>query len=97
MVMTILEAHVAAEKWGTLEQVYHEETKQMDPGIVQTFLLHGSNDPTLWRIATVWRSREALAEMRQSGATPRGVLIFRATGAEPTLSIFEVVSAVSSS
>jgi hypothetical protein len=28
--------------------------------------------------------------MRQSGATPAGVLMFRAAGAEPSLSIFDV-------
>jgi len=37
----------------------------------------------------VWR-REALDEYRRSVETPGGVLRFRAAGAEPTLSIFDV-------
>lgn len=99
MVMTILEAHVAPDKWTTLQEKYAEATNHLesDPGLTQTFLLHSSKDSTLWRIATVWQSAEALAAMRQSGATPTGVLIFRSAGAEATLSIFDVVSHVTSS
>lgn len=92
MVMTILEAHVSSEQWNELERIFSEETKQLDPGIVQTFLLHSSSDPTLWRIATVWESREALAAMRQSVVKPRGVLMFHRVGTEPVLSVFDIVS-----
>jgi heme-degrading monooxygenase HmoA len=93
MVMTILEGHVAPEKADALERAYREALNESDPGLVQTFLLHSSADSTLWRIATVWSSREALAEMRKLG-TPRGVLIFRAAGAEATLSVFDIVSTI---
>ncbi len=41
---------------------------------------------------TVWQSRQALDEMRQSNETPRGVLIFRAVQAEPVLSVFDVAA-----
>jgi len=47
-------------------------------------------DVDLWRIVTVWTSREALNAVRASGQTPRGVLFFRAAGAEPTLSVSTV-------
>jgi hypothetical protein len=90
--MTILEAQVAAEKWGVLEQTFNEAVVKLDPGLTQTFLLHNSREPNMWRIATVWASRQALDTMRQSGATPTGVVIFRAAGAEPVLSIFDVTS-----
>jgi heme-degrading monooxygenase HmoA len=90
MVMTILEAHVSADQWGILEKAYAQETQgALTPGIVQTYLAHSINDPGLWRILTVWRSREVLDEMRKQG-TPRGVVMFREAGAEPVLSIFEV-------
>ncbi len=92
MVMTILEAQVAPDKWATLEQVYAEATQKLDAGIVQTFLIHGLKESNLWRILTVWESREALDRMRQSGETPRGVLIFRAAGAEPTLAVFDIAA-----
>jgi heme-degrading monooxygenase HmoA len=92
MVITILEARVAPEKQGVLEQEYRQRIGQLEAGIVQTFLLRDARDSARWQIATVWRSREALDEMRNSGETPTGVLIFRQAGAEPTLSVLNVVA-----
>jgi hypothetical protein len=43
-----------------------------------------------WQIITVWKDKEALDKMRQSGQTPRGVLIFKEANATPTLSIASV-------
>ncbi len=92
MVITFLEAHVDADKWAAFEQTFKNEIRKLDTGITQTFLIHNFKDPTLWRIATVWESREALDAMRNSGETPRGVVMFRSVGAEPTLSVFDVVA-----
>jgi heme-degrading monooxygenase HmoA len=89
MVVTMLEAEVAPERAGDLENAFARETAgPTPPGLVRSFLLHG---PT-WRIATVWESREALEAMRSSGETPAGVRMFREAGAEPALSVFEVVA-----
>jgi len=44
----------------------------------------------------MWESAEALAAMRAGGGTPRGILIFRAAGAEPTVSVLEVVASIAS-
>jgi len=90
--MTILEARVTPEKWGALEQAFRVGIGQMPPQLAQTFLVHSAADSTLWRIISVWRSREALEEMRRSTETPDGVLMFRAAGAEPALSVFDVVT-----
>ena len=90
--MTILEARVTSDKWAALEQAFRAGTEQMPPQLLQTFLIHSAADSTLWRIVSVWRSREALEEMRRSTETPGGVLMFRAAGAEPVLSVFDVVT-----
>lgn len=92
MVITILEAHVAPDKAALLEAAYKQGIQHLDAGITQTFLLRGSKDAGLWRIVTVWQSREVLEAMRRSGDTPRGVLMFRAAEAEPSLSIFDVMA-----
>ncbi len=89
-VMTVLEAHVNAERAGDLQAAYRDGISHLEPGIVETYLIRGAKDATLWRILTIWASSEALEKMRSSGETPRGILMFRAAGAEPTLSIFEV-------
>jgi quinol monooxygenase YgiN len=92
MVITILEAQVAPDYVAALEAAYRQGIEQLDAGIVETFLLRAAKETHLWRIITVWESRAALEAMRQSGQTPRGVVMFRAARAEPELSIFEVVS-----
>jgi heme-degrading monooxygenase HmoA len=92
MVITILEAHVASDKAPNLETEFKQGIEHLDAGIVETFLLRDFKDASLWRIPTVWQSREALDEMRRSGETPRGVLMFRAADAEPVLSAVEVVA-----
>ncbi len=92
MVMTVLEAHVTADQWTALTQTYTQSSSRLPSQIVQTFLVQGTADPTLWRLMAIWRSRNALEEYRQSVATPGGVLMFRSVGAEPTLTILEVVA-----
>ena len=63
------------------------------PGLARSHLVSATADPTRWRIETLWASREALAAMRQAG-TPAGVLMFRAAGAEPSLSLYDVVATI---
>jgi hypothetical protein len=90
MVMTILEAHVSEEMWEALREAYEAPAAQLPPQMAQTFLLQSTDEPALWRIASVWKSRAALQEYRSSVETPGGVLLFRSVGAEPALSIFDV-------
>lgn len=92
MVMTILEARVDRQKWSALEAEYNAAIQKLDAGIVHTYLIHSKSDGDFWRILTLWESREVLEAMRQSGETPRGVLIFRAADAQPTLTIFDVIA-----
>ncbi len=90
MVMTILEGHVARENWPALERAYKEAAEFAEPGLVRSYLIHAIKDSEAWRILTIWSSREALDEMRKSKETPRGVLIFRQAGAEPSLTIYDI-------
>ena len=94
MVMTILEARVSQENWQALEQAYQQGAQHREAGLEQSFLIHSKKEADLWRIVTIWRSQEALDEMRRSGETPRGVLMFRAANAEPVLSIFEIAQRI---
>lgn len=91
MVMTMLEAQVAPERWEALRASYDTRARLPESGaIVESFLIQGADDAGTWRIVTVWRDRDALDAMRGSGETPAGVLIFRDAGAEPRLTIFNV-------
>lgn len=90
MVLTILEASVSPEHWADFQMDFRQRTEELPPQMIRTYLLQDVKEPTLWKIVSVWRSREALDEMRNSGETPTGVLMFRSAGAEPKLSIFDV-------
>lgn len=91
MVITQLEARVTADQWDALKRVFHEANQQLPAAIDQSFLIQHSTEQELWRILTVWRSREALDAYRASVQTPGGVLMFRSAGAEPTLTMFDVI------
>jgi heme-degrading monooxygenase HmoA len=92
MVITILEAPIAPETAPQLQAAFNQAIQDLDAGITETFLVRDLKDPRVWRIMTIWESREALDAMRQSGETPRGVLMFRAAAAEPSLSVLEVLA-----
>lgn len=89
-IMTVLEASVAEAHWTRLQQSFATSLQQLPAQIEQSFLVQSTEDPALWRVVTVWRSREALDTYRRSVEVAEGVLMFRAAGAEPALAIFEV-------
>ena len=88
MVITMVEAEVAPSKVEALQAMWGEVTSgPLPPGLKESFLLSAAE---VWRIASVWESREALEAMRNSGETPGALRVFAAARAEPKLTIFEV-------
>ena len=93
MVLTILEATLAPERVPDLQAAFRSAGASVPPGFIRSHLVSSVADPTRWRIETLWSSREALAAMRHAG-TPAGVLMFRAAGAEPSLTLYDVASTI---
>jgi len=93
MVLTILEATVQPARAGDLQAAFRDAASEVPPGFIRSHLIVASADPGRWRIETLWTSRDALAAMRQAG-TPAGVLMFRAAGSEPTLTVYDVVETI---
>ena len=93
MIVTILEATLEPGRESDLEAAYATAISSgtRPDGLVRSELLRDAQDPSRWRIQTWWQSREALVAMRSTGTPPAGILMFRAAGAEPKTSIFEVV------
>ena len=89
MLVTILEAEVAPEQSSALRSAFDQAGDQLPPAIRETFLMHVEGSD-VWRIATVWNSREELEDYRRSVKTPGGIIMFRSAGAEPTLTIHDV-------
>jgi heme-degrading monooxygenase HmoA len=97
MVVTIAEGHVTEGQAAQLEQTYANETadrSRLPIGLVESALIHSSSDASLWRIQTLWESREVLLEMRRTTAVPAAIGMFRSVGVEPTVSIFDVAATV---
>ncbi len=91
MILTQLEAKVSPEQWDALKQAFHEAGQQLPSAIERSYLIQDEAERETWRILTFWQSRQALQDYRASVETPGGVLMFRAAGAEPSLSICEVI------
>ena len=92
MILTQLEGKVAPEHWNNLKVAFAESLQQLPSAIYQSYLIQDESERSIWRIVTIWRSRQALQAYRATVETPGGVLMFRAAGAEPTLSIHKVVN-----
>lgn len=93
MVLTILEATLAPERVPDLQDAFRNAAVSVPPGFIRSHLVSSAAEPTRWRIETLWSSRDALAAMRQAG-TPAGILMFRAAGAEPSLTLYDVASTI---
>jgi len=96
MILTVLEADLPAGHEAALQAGFAAAGEKGVPaGLVRSELVRDAREPQRWRIQTWWSSREALDAMRSAG-TPAGLLMFRAAGAEPALSIFHVVATLPS-
>ena len=92
LVMTVLEAHVAPERVVDLQGAYSGAADGPFPaGLIRSALLRDVVDPTLWRVQTLWASRDHLTAMRAAGK-PKGIQMFEAAGATPSLGVFEIVA-----
>ena len=90
MIVTILEGKLSRDKIPLLRKKYNEILQNRPPAIVNTYLLKDTKDQNIFKIITVWKSKEDLEVMRKQG-TPAGVLLFREAGVEPALNIYEVI------
>ncbi len=89
MVVTMLEARVEEDQADVLVGQFRAAGASLPSFIIESSLLHDA-ERDVWRMVTVWVSQEALDGYRASVETPEGVRMFRAAGAEPSLTVFDV-------
>jgi len=91
-VITIVEGKVPISKAKEFETAY-ESLKQatLTPGLVRSSLLRKNDNPEIYRIETVWESRDALEKMRSSTQTPKAIELFLKVKATLRLEIYDVV------
>ena len=93
-VVTVLEARVVLERAADLQAAYAEAGAGPFPlGFIRSTLLRLNGDATQWRVETVLYSRDALTAVRGAGK-PRGVQIFEAADATPSLVIYDAIASL---
>ncbi len=89
-VLTEVSAVVAADREAALMTGFQELLRQPTPGgLVRTELLRGEDGH--WRIQTLWRDRAALNAVRAGPEPPAAPQLFRRVGADPMLTVLEIV------
>ncbi len=88
-VVTTIDANIASD----LEQALLDGFRQINegskpPGLLRSELLRGQNGA--WRIQTVWRDREALMAVRNSGEPPAALALLDHLGSEHSHEVFTV-------
>lgn len=88
-VLSVTAAVVAPEFATAVIEAYRTATASLPHMVLQTVLARGEADQ--WRIVTLWRSRDQMEEYRRSVDVSAAVKIFRDAGAEPTVTVYDVV------
>lgn len=92
MIVSILEGRVTSERWDAIEVAYRKLIKSIPHDIRENFIVQDVNDKTLWRIISIWQSKEAFDRHHDSEAIKDLMEVFRQVGVEPTQRIFRVVA-----
>lgn len=91
-VITIVEGKVPISKAREFEMAY-ASLKQgpFPPGWLRSSLLRNGDNPEIYRIETVWESREALEKYRSSTQIPKAIELFQKVKASPRVEIYDIV------
>jgi len=90
MFITILRGHLAQEHWVRLQQQYEKLVHSLPDGMLDTYLVQSSEQPTLWEILTIWQSEEAYEKGRAQKKTEACELLFCDVGEAPERQTFRV-------
>jgi len=91
MYATILSGQVFAENRSRIEKAYAEGFRHPPEGMLHSFLIHSADQPNLWEIVTIWKSREAYEQARAEGKTDICTQMFCDAGSTPERTSFEVI------
>ena len=93
-ILTVVSARVDPTREADLTAAYQAVLGEERPdGLLGSALLRAADN--LWQIASLWRDRAALDAMRAAPEPPAAPRVFRNAGAEPLLTVFEVVDGFS--
>jgi hypothetical protein len=90
VLITIIEALVPSNKWSDLEIEYEKKIKHVPEQLRETYLIHDVNHQDVWRIISIWRSKEGYKEAASHQLCDACTEIFRALNIEATRRLFDV-------
>lgn len=94
MFVTIVEGAVEPARERDLRSAWEVTTAgALPPGFIESSLLRAEDG--IWRIVSVWESKEAVLTMRASGEPPAAPVMFERAGSKPTVSMWTVEGRVS--
>ena len=88
MAAAVFEAELSEEQATDLARLMDEGRLSRPAGVVTALLLY---DGSIGRLVAVWESREVLKAYLAETAVPRGLELMRKVGAEPSLTIVDVL------
>jgi hypothetical protein len=89
MFITMVEGGVDDAREGDLRSAWDERTSgDLPTGLVETYLMHA--DDGVWRIVTLWESKDAVMAMRATVEKPTAIWIFEQAGSRPSVSMWTV-------
>jgi hypothetical protein len=91
MYLTILHGHVKKENWHILEESYERKARHPPEGLQQSFLTHCEEDPSEWKIISVWRNQEVYNVAKTAGMADTCVDLFCDAGTTPERKHYNVV------
>src|SRR5207247_9071445 len=90
-VMTVVEGKIPKTKTHEFLAMYASvRDLAKPPGWKRSMLLRDTKEEGLYRISTLWDSREALEQMRKNTPVPFAVQLFRTHGADTNVRIFDL-------
>ena len=92
MYMTMVEGEVTEERVADLHAAWKENTADLPVGLLESFLVRSESG--VWRIVTVWESKDAVMAMRASGR-PAALVMFERAGSVGSVSMWSVEGRIS--
>lgn len=92
MYMTVLTGQVAQEDWATLRSAFEKLCRRPPEGLVETELVQGLDDLTVWKVVTLWTSQEAYEAATREKKTAACEQMFCDAGSVPHRTHFKLVT-----
>ena len=90
MFVTRLHGYVAQEHWTRLQQQYDRLVHSLPEGLVETFLVQNTEQPSAWEILTFWQNEEAYESVRAQKKTEACEQLFLSFEAVPERQSYRV-------